>query len=209
MMKGNVMIVVIFDVFEHYSGLLGYLQNKKLEKVIELFSKIEQPNAVCFNLVFTSCARLTTKDALKIGQNIFSKLPKIYFKNEFIMTSLLDMFIKCDDRNNAEKIFNEMIPNVVDYGQMMKYFNQKEMPMKTLKLYEKMQRTGVNADSIIYVLVIEACSQIGIQSKCQSIVEKLPPLIKKNIHCQTSLIDMWVSEIHSTTYYHHESHFNN
>lgn len=101
------------------------------------------------------------------------------------------MFIKCDDRNNAEKIFNEIIPNIVDYGQMMKYFNQKEMPMKTLKLYEKMQRESVNADSIIYVLVIEACSQIGIQSKCQSIVEKIPPLNKKNIHCQTSLIDMW------------------
>lgn len=147
---------------------------------------------MCFNLLFTSCARLATDEAVQVGRKMFSQLPKVHYKNEFVMTSLLDMFVKCGDIVNAEKVFAQMTRNVVDYGQMMKYFNEKEMPMKTLTLYEQMKRDGVKADLVTYLLVIDACSAIGIQSTCRSIVEQIPQTMTKNIICQTSLIDMWV-----------------
>ena len=166
--------------------------NNLPEKAFELFSHIDHPDDICFNLLFNSCARLGTVEGLNFGRKIFSQLPQSSDKNKFILASVLDMFVKYGDLSNAEKIFSKINRHVIEYGQMMKCYNENRMPMKTLDLYKEMKKENIQANAIIYVLLIDACSQIGMQSTCQSIVKDIPPTILKNIHCQTSLIDMWV-----------------
>ena len=167
------------------------------EKVLEIFSKIHQPNAMCLTLLFTSCARIATQKALAYGHEIFEQLPKSFPKDEFLMTSVLDMFVKCGDVFNAEKIFSQLDRTIFDYGQMMKCYNQKEMPMKTWHLYEQMKAQGLKADFITFLLIIDACSNLGLQSKCQLIVDDMSPELQDNVMCQTALIDMWVTSIRS------------
>lgn len=160
---------------------------------MKIFAKIERPDDVAFVLLFNACARSQTTEALNYGRKIFYQLPKSSHRNDFILTAALDMFVKCGDRANAENVFSQIKRDAADYGQMMKYFNQNKMPLKTLDLFQKMKNEGVEADLISYLLLIDAYSQIRLQSKCRSMVKEIPTSMLQNIRCQTALIDMWVS----------------
>lgn len=109
------------------------------------------------------------------------------------MTSALKFFVECGDVFNAKKIFSVIDHDVIDYGQMMKCFNQQKMPLETLRLYRKMKENAVQPDSITYILLIDACAQMGLQSICQSISQEIPSAFYEDHRCQTALFHMWVS----------------
>lgn len=67
--------------------------------------------------------------------------------------------------------------------------------MKTWHLYEQMKAQGLKADFITFLLIIDACSNLGLQSKCQSIVDDMSPELQDNVMCQTALIDMVKREL--------------
>lgn len=165
------------------------------EEAMKLFARTPDPSERCLTLLFTSCARLGTSEALEYGEKIFKKLPNSKYKNEFLVTAALDMFVRCGDYINAEKLFAQIQRNVIDYGQMMKCFNENRMPSKTLNLYAKMKREGIDGNMSIYLLLIDACSKLRFQSKCHWIINELPLEILNNVKCQTALIDMWVRDV--------------
>jgi pentatricopeptide repeat protein len=162
------------------------------EKAIELFSKIINPNEILLCLLLNSCAQFGTTHALNFGRKVWSQMSLANHKNEYILNAAFDMFIKCGDISSAESLFAKMKCIVIDYGQMMKCFNDHSMPMKTLNLYEKMRSEGIEADSITFLLLADACAQISIESRCRSIVQQIPHAKLTDVQLQTALIHMWV-----------------
>ncbi|UJR24156.1 hypothetical protein I4U23_027122 [Adineta vaga] len=176
----------------HYTSMMkGFIKNNMSEKAIELFKKVTDPDEILLCLLFNSCAQVRTKEALDFGRKIWSQMPLIYYKNQYILNTTLDMFIKCDDIINAEKLFNKKKRIVIDYGQMMKCYNNHHMPMNTLNLYERMTNENIQANIIIFVLLIDACAQLGIESRCRSIVKQIPSSMLNNLQLQSALIHMW------------------
>ncbi len=49
-------------------------------------------------------------------------------------------------------------------------YNDKNEPEKTLNLFEQMKQTKIEPNRIIFLLIINACAQIGDLSKCESIL---------------------------------------
>jgi len=149
-------------------------------------------------LFFNACAQLRNEEALKLGKQVLSQ-----FFNEFNQKNVnskalygaLDMFIKCDDIKSAEILFNKLNKNVICYGSLMKMYNDKNEPEKTLNLFEQMKQTKIEPDQIIFVSIINACAQIADLSKCESILLQVPNSYLNNIWIQSALIDMWVSNI--------------
>ena len=119
-------------------------------------------------------------------------MPAIYRRNRYILNSALDMFIRCGDVSSAENWFSKMKCNVINYAQMMKCLNTEKLPLRTLDLFEKMKSEGVHSNAATSLLLIDACSQLGMESICQTIVKQIPSEILVNIQTQTALIDMWV-----------------
>jgi pentatricopeptide repeat protein len=173
---------------------LGFVVNNLAHEAIELFSTISNPNEIILILLFNGCAQLGTPQALETGRQALTQMPSIHRTNKYILTSVLDMFIRCGDVSSAEKWFSNMKSDVIAYGHMMKCFNDEKLPMKTLSLYQKMKREDVRADSITFVLLIAACSQLGIESICRSIIEQIPPAVLDNSRIKAALIDMWVGQ---------------
>jgi len=167
------------------------------KNAIELFKKVTNPDEILLCLLFNSCAQVRTKEALDFGRKVWSQMPLVYHKNQYILNAILDMFIKCGDITNAEKIFQGKKRIVIDYGQMMKCYNNHEMPMNTLNLYEKMKNEGIQANIIIFVLLIDACAQLGIESRCRTIIKQIPSSMLNNLQLQSALIHMWVCHIFS------------
>jgi hypothetical protein len=148
---------------------LGYLVNNMAEEAIQLFSKINNPDEIIFCLLYTSCSQVGTKQALNFGRKVWSEMSLVNHRNEYIVNTALNMFITCGDVSSAENLFITIKPSVINYGQMMKCYNNRKMPMKTINLHEKMINEGLQGDLITSLLLADACAQIGMKSRCQSI----------------------------------------
>ena len=160
---------------------------------MDFFFEIPQPNEVILTVFFSTCAQLGTEEALQRGQQVFSQLSMRYRQMSRIQQAVLNMFTKCHDERAARSFFDEIAPNPMCYASMMKMFNERNQPETTLRLFEEMKEKKTPVDAIIYTLVIDACSQIGHLTLCQSIVAEMPEELHDDLWIQNGLIDMWVS----------------
>jgi hypothetical protein len=64
------------------------------------------------------------------------------------------------------------------------------MPMKTINSHEKMKNEGIIGNLIIFILLVNACAQIGMKSLCQSIVSEILPKFLIDLKLQNTLIHM-------------------
>jgi pentatricopeptide repeat protein len=103
------------------------------------------------------------------------------------------MFIKCNDISNAESLFDRLNRNVKSYGSLMKLYQRRNEPEKILNLFQRMKKEKIQANEMIYVLLIDACSAIGTLSLSKSIISQIPKSFLNNLWIQNSSIDMWVS----------------
>ena len=165
------------------------------EKAIELFSKIERPDKIILSILFNACAQLKTERALNLGKKIYFRLSDAHRQSTDLLYSVFDMFIKCDDEQSAEVLFHQLNRDVICYGSMMKFYNDKDKPEKSLNLFQQMKEDKIEANEIIFVLLIDALSKIGNSSLSEEILWQMPREFLLDSYIQVALIDMWVSSI--------------
>jgi pentatricopeptide repeat protein len=180
------------DLISYSIMMKGYLTNGMPQKAIDLFFKIKNPDRVCFSILFNACAQLATSQSLTLGKQVLSRLPGEYRESIDILYSLSKMFIKCNDVNNAESIFNRLNRDVKCYGSLMKLYQTRNEPEKILNLFQRMKKEEIQANEMIYVLLIDACAAIGDLSLSKSIISQIPKSLLNNLWIQNSSIDMWV-----------------
>ena len=162
------------------------------KKAIEMFKNVDSPNEILLCLLFNSCAQVRTPEALDFGRRVWYSASEIHRKDEYNVVAAFDMFIKCGDIYNAEQLFDRMKRITVTYAQMMKCYNDHCMPKKTIALYEKMKNDNVATDVVTFVLLISACAELGLDSRCRSIASEIPSSMLSDVKLQTTLIHMWV-----------------
>ncbi|CAF3527140.1 unnamed protein product [Rotaria socialis] len=169
----------------------GLIKNDMLNETVHLFFQIPNPDEIIFVLFFHACARIGTEEALRLAKKVLSNLPNSYRENSNILTTAFDAFIKCGDLLFAEKLLPKIKKISMSYGNLMKAYNKNNQPEKTLDLYEQMKFDKIEPDVICYLLLVNACSNIGILSICQSIFEQIPKSFLDNSYIKNALVDMW------------------
>ncbi|CAF5133804.1 unnamed protein product [Rotaria magnacalcarata] len=113
-------------VLSSYGAMMkGYVHNNLPDKAIDLFNKIENHDDVNIILLFNSCAQLKTKETLDLVKKISKQIPKSFYSNPHLLTSLLDALMKCGDVAHAESLFYSSKEKVLPmYGAMMKGINR-------------------------------------------------------------------------------------
>ncbi len=74
----------------------------------------------------------------------------------------------------------------------MTAYNKNNQPAKTINLYQQMKNVGIEPDSIVSLVVINACAALGIFSISQLISEQISKSFMQNSYIKNALIDMWV-----------------
>ncbi|CAF3658874.1 unnamed protein product [Rotaria socialis] len=184
----------------------GYVDNNLPEKAIDLFNEIENPDDVNMIILFNACAQLKTKEALDLVKKISKHIPKSFYSNPRILTSLLDALMKCGDVAHAESLFySAKEKDLPSYGAMMKGYVENDLAQKTIELFDELKNPAdmnkillnhMKLDDIqssipIYLSAIKAVSQIGDYSKGQSIVKQIPNSLLVEYKIRTALIDLW------------------
>jgi pentatricopeptide repeat protein len=152
-------------------------------------------NEYTYSILFNICAKIGDQRSLEFGKLLFDKMPKKFHNDLVVITCASNMFMKCDDLKSAESLFDRIDRigrNVVSYGLMMKFYNIKNQPEKTVELFQKMKEENLNPDEAIFVLVIDAFSTIGDLSLSQSLIDQIPEKFLSYPWIQAGLIHLWV-----------------
>ncbi|CAM2722356.1 unnamed protein product [Rotaria socialis] len=176
-----------------YGALMkGYIKNNQANKALDLFNKIDSPDQVIIILLFNTCALLGTNEALSLVKRASKEIPKSFYSNPRLLTSLLDALIKCGDIKHAELLFGRLRTRTLSvYNAIINGFNKEKNPSKTLDLFHQMKISGLEPNFITYTCVIKALSLSGDYSLAQSVIGQISNsvLIDNQIH--NALIDMW------------------
>ncbi|CAF2132356.1 unnamed protein product [Rotaria magnacalcarata] len=167
----------------------GYIKNKQANKAIDLFNAIQNPNDIHIIILLNACAQLKTKEALDIVKKLSNRIPKSFFSNPRILTSLLDALMKCGDVAHAESLFsNAKEKDLPSYGAMMKGYAGNNLPKQAIELFNKIP----DPNDVHMIMLLNACAQLKTKQALdivKNISKRIPKSFFSNPHILTSLLD--------------------
>ncbi|CAF3975528.1 unnamed protein product [Rotaria magnacalcarata] len=177
-------------VLSSYGAMMkGYVDNNLLEKAIDLFNEIENPNDANVTILFNACAQLKTKEALDLVKKTSKEIPKSFYSNPHLLTSLLDALMKCGDAAHAESLFYSSKHKVLPmYGAMMKGYVDNNLPEKVINLFNEIE----NPNDVNMILLFNACAQLKTKEALDLVKKtskEIPKSFYSNPHLLTSLLD--------------------
>ncbi len=187
----------IRDVFAWNAMILGHVKCGQGQKALALSHRMKQeqvePDAVTFVGVLNACASLM---ALEEGSHVHQEIIQGGFdSNEFVVSSLVDMYAKCGNLENAWKVLNKMATtthSVVVWNAMVSGHVKCGLGQKALEVFQQMQREGVEPDAVTFVGVLNACASVGALDEGRQIEEQIMQLgFEYEDFVGNSLIDMY------------------
>ena len=76
-------------------------------------------NEYLISILFKICAHLGDTQTLEFGKRVLDTLPIKLENDRIVLTSALQMLIKCGDISSAEKLFSRMKKNDLTFSVMM------------------------------------------------------------------------------------------
>ncbi|XP_042514639.1 pentatricopeptide repeat-containing protein At4g16835, mitochondrial [Macadamia integrifolia] len=145
--------------------IAGYVENSESEEGLKLFRRMVKegikPNPSTICSVLLGCSNLS---ALQLGKLVHQRIHKSpLYLHTTVGTSLLSMYCKCGDLEDAKKLFNE-IPrkDVVSWNAMISGYAQHGFGEKAIQLFDVMKGEGIKLDWITFVAVLSACNHAGL-----------------------------------------------
>ncbi|KAJ3707113.1 hypothetical protein LUZ61_010818 [Rhynchospora tenuis] len=142
--------------------IAAYTRTSLTEQAISVFHEMLQegqnPNAVTLSSILSVCNAIRGKQIH--GFSVRNGLDK----NILMGTSLIEMYLRCGDISNAEKVFKKLPDkSTVLYTTMLYGFGHHGLAQKALALFHSMQEEPDNSpDSAAFLAVISACRQSGL-----------------------------------------------
>ncbi|WOK98085.1 hypothetical protein Cni_G06795 [Canna indica] len=146
--------------------LAGYVKNNRPEDGLKHFQKmiesaVVRPNPSTLSSALLGCSNLS---ALTLGKQIHQlahKMPLIL--DSTVGTSLMSMYCKCGDLDDARALFSEIqAKDVVTWNAMISGFAQHGFGTKAIQLFNEMRNDGVDPNGITFVAVLSACNHAGL-----------------------------------------------
>ncbi|KAL6573586.1 hypothetical protein OROHE_002045 [Orobanche hederae] len=159
----------------------GLTQNGLYKEALGLFQEMRfkglNMDQFTFGSVLTACGGLL---AATEGKQIHAYILRTGHKdNVFVASALLDMYSKCREIKNSERVFRLMEnKNIVSWTAMLVAYGQNGYSEEAVWIFCEMQRNGVEPDDFTLGSVISSCANLasleeGAQFHGQSLVSGL------------------------------------
>ena len=169
------------------------------DKTLDLFEQMPvTPDNVIYTIIFMACGSLANERSMSVGKTLFNQILDKISTHNCLWSSAIYMLIKFGDMKRAEQLFQSLKDkDISTYASMMKIYNLNKQPLKTLQLFQSIKQNLV-PDATVFIACINACSQLGILTVCQSLVAQIPSHLQTDSTILNALIGMWVSVCHCT-----------
>ncbi|XP_058084768.1 pentatricopeptide repeat-containing protein At4g18520, chloroplastic-like [Magnolia sinica] len=162
------------------------------DEAISMFSQMQfdgfSPNE------FTVCSTLKAcgeEKALKFGRQLHGAIVKKIFKDDvFVGSSLVGMYVRCGQVLDARIVFDRMRRrNTVTWTTMIAGYAQNGLGEEAIRLFQRMKRRRVFANTLTAVSVLSACGLIGSLSMGKEVHAKiLKNMIENNLYIGSTLV---------------------
>ncbi|KAF6174052.1 hypothetical protein GIB67_020234 [Kingdonia uniflora] len=153
------------DLVSWTTMVTAHATNLEGDKALAYFSQMREegftPNEFTIASVLVGCASL---GLLEYGRHVHNLLCKTQLGGqECVESALIDMYAKCGNLIDAEKVFEKVVnPDVVSWTAIISGHAQHGSAEKALQLFKKMEEVGVRANSVTLLCVLFACSHSGL-----------------------------------------------
>ncbi|KAJ0981289.1 hypothetical protein J5N97_009544 [Dioscorea zingiberensis] len=153
------------DVVSWNSMITGFAHHSLNQEAFTFFKQMRpngmSPTASSYASVVNSCARLSS---LPQGRQIHAMILKDgYDDHVFVGSTLIDMYAKCGNVDEAWLFFDSMpVKNVVSWNEMIHGYAQNGLGEKAVELFEHMLSTAEKPDGVTFISVLTACSHAGL-----------------------------------------------
>ncbi|KAJ7009173.1 pentatricopeptide repeat-containing protein [Populus alba x Populus x berolinensis] len=119
------------------------------------------PNEVTIVCVLSACSEL---GALQLGRWVHSYMDKHGIElNHFVGGALINMYSRCGDIDEAQRVFEQMKEkNVITYNSMIMGFALHGKSVEAIELFRGLIKQGLTPSSVTFVGVLNACSHGGL-----------------------------------------------
>lgn len=161
----------LFDILLHrnvvsYGAIIaGYAQHECGFCALELFEHMQskgiEPNRVIFLGILAACS---SEQILREGRWIHDSIVRKGMELDLsVGNTLVDMYSKCGSVVEAHKVF-DILParNVVSWGALITGHVQQEQNLAVLELFQKMQQENILPNRVIFLGILQACTNMGI-----------------------------------------------
>lgn len=177
--------------------ITGYADNERCREALFLYDEMELDgmivaDPVTFACLLNTCAKV---GALQKGKQLHSRISERGFESDTVVgTSLVAMYAKCGQLEDARNIFDNMLSrNVITWTAMMTGYVVQQQGQESLSLYEEMEREGVIvADPVMFACLLKACASSGaLQQGIQLHARIVQIGLDSDMAVGNSLVDMY------------------
>lgn len=163
------------SVISWTSLFLGYAQEANLLEAMDFFRELRSSNTRVDGFVLSSIVGVFADYALvEQGKQMHSYAAKVPADDISVANAIVDMYLKCGQIEEAEKLFNEMqVKNVVSWTVMITGYGKYGLGIEAVNLFKKMQLDGVEPDGVTYLALLAACSHSGLVEESREYFSRL------------------------------------
>ncbi|KAK1552395.1 hypothetical protein Q3G72_015966 [Acer saccharum] len=165
-----------------------------LEEALVVFAQMQaqghMPDSYSLASSLSACGNV---DLLQLGLQIHGHVIKRDFSNEFVLNSLIDMYSKCGFLSLAYRIFERIQQkSVVTWNAMICGFSHNGKSDEPFNLFYQMYLNCLEINEVTFLIVIQACSNLGNLGKGKWVHHKLITYgVSKDMYIDTALADMY------------------
>ncbi|XP_057480662.1 pentatricopeptide repeat-containing protein At1g18485-like [Actinidia eriantha] len=150
----------------------------------------EIPNSVTFTNVLPACARI---GSLRAGKEIHARSIRTGSVFDlFVSNALTDMYAKCQCLNYAQNVFDTYRRDEISYNILIVGYSQTSECLASLTLFSEMGLMGMMRDTVTFLGVLLACSNLAAIKQGKEIHGHL---VRKHFHpnlfVANSLLDLY------------------
>ncbi|BAT78042.1 hypothetical protein LR48_Vigan04g230000 [Vigna angularis] len=146
----------------------GCVENGQEDHALSTYHQMRlsrvQPDEYTFATLVKACSLLT---ALEQGRQIHANIVKLDCAfDPFVMTSLVDMYAKCGNIEDARGLFRRMnTKRIASWNAMIVGLAQHGNAEEALQFFKDMKSRGLMPDRVTFIGVLSACSHSGLISE--------------------------------------------
>ncbi|KAL2559447.1 Pentatricopeptide repeat-containing protein [Forsythia ovata] len=176
------------------SMIVGFVQNDCAQEGLVLFNRMRdcllEGNEYTLGSVVTACAKV---GAAHQGKWVHGYVIKNGIEvNSYLVTALVDMYVKCGAIRDARLIFDEISTiDLVSWTAMIVGYAQSGYAEEALLLFTDKKWQGVLPNSVTLASVLSACAQSPNQKLGASVHSLATKLGLDDVNVTNALVDMY------------------
>ncbi|XP_068641119.1 putative pentatricopeptide repeat-containing protein At1g69350, mitochondrial [Aristolochia californica] len=182
------------DLLAWNQSLQSYFKQGFHEKVLNLYRQLRcvgiSPNASTFPSIIGSCSYLSD---LQLGEQIHASLLQIGCKSDqYVVSSLINMYAKCQKIEIAQKLFEETSTrSVASWTALIQAYSRIGRSRQAFKMFGWMQQEdGIRPNGVTLISLIPACANLGDGEAMHGYAIKMG--VDLDSFIGTSLVDMYL-----------------